>query len=358
MSKISLIIFLLYLIPNPIFSGACDNIYDLSNTNCYNDVIKFDHDKFRAGHSCTNNQKNVIVEFSLNPGESNLRLLYGLKENGRYYFQGEPVYIEINTKNCVDCDNHKYRGRFESRNLFVSLNSDTSKSKQYLFSMSSYYSLAELIDVDLDNTINNNISFLAWNMTKFFGLTHSIFSYEFSLFEIEKNNTYIAAFIESAGYYSDGQEYSNTVTLKKFQFDNFAKNNHRTLLKQATVSDTYDGRDVSAFRLDDSKLIVFLFVSRIDDNNGNYKANFYDDDLNYKFQVSIWDNIPLWVGQGIFYKGISIKGDYAAFAFYLKDENNERRLIFRYVKYNSILMIIIFMQQIIEKIFNQMGFIN
>jgi hypothetical protein len=108
MSKIFLIIFAIFLTLNPILCGVCDNIYDLSNTNCYNDVIKFDHDKFRAGHACTNNNGDMIVEFSLNPGESKKRLFYGLKKNGRYYFPGEPVYKQIDDIVCQNCDDDKF----------------------------------------------------------------------------------------------------------------------------------------------------------------------------------------------------------------------------------------------------------
>ena len=72
----------------------------------------------------------VIVEFSLDIGESSSRLFYGLKKNGRYYFEGEPVFKEIDYTQCVDCDNgSKYKGRFESRNLLVSLEGDSTKSK-------------------------------------------------------------------------------------------------------------------------------------------------------------------------------------------------------------------------------------
>ena len=149
------------------------------------------------------------MEFSLNDGESSKRLFYGLNKNGRYYFPGEPVYKQINSMTCQDCDSNNYRGRFESRNLLVNVGSET---KQYLFSMSSYYSLVELIDFE------NGFNYLTWNMSKFFSLTRPIFSYEFSLFEIGTSKTYISAFIESAGFKEDPndnnklKEYSNSIT--------------------------------------------------------------------------------------------------------------------------------------------------
>jgi hypothetical protein len=76
--------------------------------------------------------------------------------------------------------------------------------------MSSYYALAELIDIDKPN----NINYYAWNTTKFFELTRPIFSLEFSLFEIGETKTYIAAFIESAGTKKNSEKkVKNTVKL-------------------------------------------------------------------------------------------------------------------------------------------------
>ena len=159
-----------------------------------------------------------MIESSSFPSQLK-RLFYGLKKNGRYYFPGEPVYKEINLTNCVDWGNTKYRGRFESRNLLVSLKDDIDKEKQYLFSMSSFYSVSELIDID----DVENLTYFILDTIKFFDINRKIFSYEYSLFEIENSNTSISAFIESAGE-TGGNEYSNTVTIKKFQFKSFNSN--------------------------------------------------------------------------------------------------------------------------------------
>ena len=69
----------------------------LTNKNCYNDVITFNDDKWRSGHAVTNKYGDLIVEFSLNPGESFKRLFYGLNKYGRYYFPGEKALKQIIT---------------------------------------------------------------------------------------------------------------------------------------------------------------------------------------------------------------------------------------------------------------------
>ena len=92
-----------------------------------------------------------------------------MKPNGRYYFPDESGTKIIEEMACEGCDAN-YKGRFESRNLFVSLKDDSSKSKQYLFSMSSFHSLTELHDIENDQ-------YFAWNTTYFFGLEKQIFSF-------------------------------------------------------------------------------------------------------------------------------------------------------------------------------------
>ena len=159
--KLFIFIFPFLLSNNLICCDGCEKNSDLTDkTNCFNDVITFDHKHWRAGHAATNKKGEVIVEFSPNEETSTSRLYYGLKKNGRYYFPGEPVYKQVDEMLCQDCTDN-YRGRYESRVLFVSLDDDTQKEKQYFFSMSSYHSLVELFDIE-------NFTYYAWNTLKFF----------------------------------------------------------------------------------------------------------------------------------------------------------------------------------------------
>ena len=327
--KLFLFVLQLFFLFNIIFCEGCHNIINLLDKSCFNDVITFNHSYWRAGHACTNNKGEVIVEFSTDPGESKKRLFYGLNKRGRYYFPGEPVFKEIDDMQCQDCENDIYKGRFESRNLLVHLKDDSSREKQYLFSMSSYFSLVELIDID----DRYNFSYFSWNVTKYFQLKQPIFTFEYSLFEIGNDRTYIVAFGESAGKNANNDEFGNTTTIMKFQFDSFESTSHRTILKSETLNNTYDGRSVSAFRLSSSDVIVLLYVEKTGENTGNYIARVYDTDLNHIKSYGIWNGVSnLWVGYGIFVKGIWIKDDYAAFAFFI-DGNSQTSLKIRVVKY-------------------------
>ena len=334
--KIRLFIFIFQILLqiDLISCGNCKNIHNLLDISCYNDLIIFNGSNWRAGHACTNKDKITIVEFSLNDEESDKRLFYGLKENGRYYFTEGLKKIDSMVCHSNDCGN--YKGRFESRNLFVSLNNDP--ETQYLFSMSSYKSLVELIKL---NNVNDIDSYYAWNTLTYFNLSLPIFSFEFSLFEIGNSNTYIAAFVESAGKKLDEnneyKEFSNTTTILKFQLDNFAQNGYRTINQKQILYDSYNGRVVSAFRLEDSHLIVLVYVRADTDNKkGKYITKFYNENLeDQNFEDTIYnDVVNLWLGFGIFVKGISVKGDYAAFALYY-DGNNQKSLYFLFSKYES-----------------------
>ena len=304
-------------------NGDCKNIESLLNTKCYNDLITFNHDTWRAGHPITNNKGELFIEFSTNPKESKKRLFYALNTKGRYYFPGEPVFKLIDDIKCQNCNNNKYKGRFESRNLFVSLNDNPSKSKQYFFSMSSYNSTVELHDIE-------NNKYFAWDTIKFFGFDAAIFSYEYSLFEIQNSNTYIIAVVESAGYVNSN-EFANKYTLRKFQFGSFSSNAY-VQLKGIKTSNKYDDRVISAFYLNkgSTKLIVLFFLKL----NVGYDCLFYDENLNYKNHTKFSDVSNIWDGWGLFNKAIHIKDDYAAFVYYTNG-NSQTSLKFRFMKYKA-----------------------
>ena len=74
--KILLFILIVHILLqiNLISCDGCKNVHNITIKSCYNDVITFNHSKWRSGHACTNNNGDLIIEFSLNPGESSGRL--------------------------------------------------------------------------------------------------------------------------------------------------------------------------------------------------------------------------------------------------------------------------------------------
>ena len=132
-----------------------------------NNILVFDSKKYRSGNLAINSKGDMIAEYS----RENYRLFYGLDKDGLYYFTDKDNN-EIHTKeiNITNSDRTVF-GRYESKNLFISLKDYINNNKQYLFSTSSYQSVTELYD--LEDLENNKIK-----TTQNF-LEYEIFSYQY-----------------------------------------------------------------------------------------------------------------------------------------------------------------------------------
>ena len=82
------------------FNKKCAKNTLITNTTCFNDVLKFENKYYRAGHFVTYKNGDMIAEFSDDNGSSDgfSRLFYGLKKNGRYYFPNNSPTYEIKNK--------------------------------------------------------------------------------------------------------------------------------------------------------------------------------------------------------------------------------------------------------------------
>ena len=200
-----------FLLINQINFINCENIIDITDIYFLNNVITLNHNSWRAGHGVSNKNGDFIMEFSTNHAESSSRLFFGLKKDGTYFYPEVPFFKEIHSMTCSNCaGTFTNNGRFYSLNIFLSLIDDETKSKQYLFSMSSDYLLTELIDIE------NDFSYYAWSSGTFFDYT-APWGYQYSLFEIGNTNTYITVFPETGG----------SIVIEKFHFEQFDVNSNR-----------------------------------------------------------------------------------------------------------------------------------
>ena len=256
------------------------------------------------------------------------RLFYGIKKNGRYFFPGEPVYREIDITDKNTTSNTDNLGRFESYNLFIHTQKEEEKDKQYLFSISSYESLVELHDIESGeyHTVQ----------TKTFYNERRIFSYQYSIFEIEKSNTFLLAVVLSCGNKtvdSKQKEFSSTNMIKKFQFNGFNSNNMYNELASKISPNNYNVRVISAIRIDPAEVICLLFV----DSDKNLVIDFYNDDLVYqnkKYSICELLHLESEDGFGHFVKLLYLKDYYAVLA-YFTDYWTTSSFKFRIVKYNN-----------------------
>ena len=239
---------------------------------------------------------------------------FGLDPNGRGHFNDTTNKIIEDIGKAYYWEDHKQcttDGRYESKNRLVKLKDETSDSaKEYIFSVSSYHSLAELHDID-----NNN--FNTWLAIKFLGGPDEwryVFSYQFSLLHYIESNTniYYAAYVQYKGTHDDGKAYSVSYSLSKFTFNSLTDRS----VSYKEISDNFDNRIVSAFIMPVyNKLMVFYFRD----------TTKYTDKGQVQLGKYTWELVGFtWNSNSPSIKAFADVGDknYVELDFFMMDENN------------------------------------
>ena len=321
-----IILFIMQInICNLAFLSSCPKSSSLNNNTCFNDIIKINKKKYRAGYILTNKYNETFIEYSDDsPGDT--RLFYSLKENGRGYYFNDTV-----TKELLLTSNDYYNGthiigRYECINEFVYLKTDSNKEKQYLFSISSFLSLTEIHDIE-------NNSYKQWITTDFLGITNKhryIFSYRFSLLEL--NNVYFCVYVQYEGTNEKDEDYSVSYTITKFQFKKDNNNEIQVERLGDSVEDNimYDNRIVSAFLVTKYNIFVVCYVKR---ENEKISLKYYDYDLKEINEWCIETISNPQPGYGAFFKAINCQYEYAGLMYYTDGDNGKSlKLKFIYIK--------------------------
>ena len=319
-----LFIFLIKIALSATNTCKSENNKQLSNTDCFTDIIKFDQDCYRAGHAIVTKNNELLIEFSLD-SDNSIRLFYGLKDNGRNYFDDDS-FIKI-----IDVGDHEgVKNRYESMNRLVKINNGTNNEKEYILSISTYRTIMELYDIDTFTVaIKNSIRYLG----------HQIFSFQFQTLEATLNNEYVyfCAFSHKDNYEENGllygQEEGSKTTLVRFKFSSHDFDS--TQVTSVMIEDTkLNDRVISTFIIDELSYIGVILLKHYD-NVYKYMIFFYDFDLNkkkvtdngyikfYDFSVS-----NLVGGVGVYFKAIYLTNYYLAF-IYSNDVSDTESLKFR-----------------------------
>ena len=134
---------LIYCTEEQFSTQDCSKNNSIIKTQWLNNIVVFNNYSFRFGSFAINSKGDMIFECSVEENNG-IRLFYGLKKDGSYFFKNEngeriPTKIIIIKDNC---NNFFYR--YESSNIFISIN----ENKECLLSISLYTGNAEIYDFE------------------------------------------------------------------------------------------------------------------------------------------------------------------------------------------------------------------
>ena len=253
--------------------------------------VEFTSQHYRAGSFAFNKNKDMIIEYSY----KNYRLFFGLKQNGKCYFKDNEKETYIREKYIEYIDG----GRYEVKNIFVSLKNDT--NIQYLFN-TGYFSITEI-----HNLITNETKTMK---TKNY-FNDEIYTYKCPMLALDDTNEYFII------YLSDSTKYC---IIKKLLFSDFELNNKQINMTTKILTNKKHFT-VGGFLMN-KKIVVFYL-----NNSEYYCINIY----NSSNLDIIVDNINIEKGvcysyNGIFFKGLHLKNELMAFIYYKKMNGNSLEL--------------------------------
>ena len=285
------------------YNESCKTGNSISNIECFNNIIKFSDKNYRAGSFAENKNGDIVIEYSAD----NSRLFYGLRNDGKYFFNNESSIKVI--ENIGNDDGMPYR--YESKNIFVSLENDIKKDNQYLLSISSNQTLSEL-----HNFSNNRYTI---RKTKNF-IGNEIYPPQFSLLgtQIENKNIYFCIYIHLNGVGS------NLYTIKKFGLTEFNLTSYHDI-QNLQLNDNLNNTMQSCLIIDEEKIILIFYIKI----KQRLSVSYFDFNLNPKGQgQEIYQLSNIYPGTGIFFKSIYLNNNIIALIFF-KDGDQGNSLSLR-----------------------------
>ena len=303
--------------------NPCDNYQCyLSNSECFNNILYFDHKQDLSNNFAINKKGEMILElyeYYDYDGMFTSRLFYGLTKDGKYFFSNQSSYvyelnIDINEEIFDYYSYYNIYSSYNSLNLFVSIKNADNKDNQYLFSINSYYSIVQMYKLNKEN-----ISYIIWNFNNFFNLDEDayFFPYEYSIFELSRELTYIITFIPKIKVY---EELCKVNFIKKFRFKSFDKSAFEEI-KSINYEQFLNHTILSSFLMDDLGILGIISYLEIEENVSSdsiyfrFVINFYTFDLralpNIKNKELFSKSSFYFQGDNgnVFYKSICLKNN-------------------------------------------------
>ena len=292
---------------------------DIIKTQWLSSIIRFDDNKYRYGSIAVNSEGDMIAEFSTEENNGK-RLFYGLKQDGNYFFKNSdgsetPTKIEIIQKN------NDYPIRYESENIFISLN-NTEDSNEYLMSSSIYEGNVELFDFE-----SNTKSFV--ETKKFTG--YLIYSYSNQILKLNDNDDKKKYLFILVGQRKNDLSYQHFYLV--LQIYSFSKKtigiNDGYKIEKSIEKPVNSARAVSGYTTDSNLIVIFYYDSE-------FKIIAFNYTLDILFDKPLLNSAgSINGGTGIFLKCISLKGDLGVFAYYFGENDNDPQIKLEKIKDND-----------------------
>ena len=293
---------LIYCSDNEFEKGICSINNQIIKVQWLNNIIIFNEKKYRYCNFAINSKGDLIAEFSTEE-ENGIRLFYGLQQNGLFFFK-DLENKETPIKNFTVIDNNIYPIRYESSNIFISIN-NSSYPEEYLISISLYYGYTEFFNFE------GNEEILIIKTLDFTG--YNIYSSVSKIIELNNNSNEKEYLFIFSGREKTNMEFKDFfVVLQKYNFyiDNESSIVRYSISKKLAISTTCS-RAISGYIMNSSNLIVLFYL------NYGFKIRIFDKELKIKKekQISSYGNIDGNIG--IFLKCIYIKKNLGAFIYYI-----------------------------------------
>ena len=245
-------------------------------------ILIFNSSHYISGHAAFTSNGDMIIDYSY----ENKRLFYGLKKNGKNYFDENEGSNSTKMITVGEIDDECY----QARNIFISLN-NSDENKQYLFSISSKSNTIELFDLERNEYhIKKSSNLLGYNLN----------CNSFSLISLHNTKQYLI------GYLTGSSSFIKIISFSDFQLNNNIVNS----IQQTMI--TTDSKAINCFLMNDKIILFYLFQP-------NYQIDIYNLDLTtvaVKIDISVMSYTNSKI---LFFKGLHLTNDILAFIYSFQD---------------------------------------
>ena len=286
-------------------SEICSIENEIIKTQWLNNFIIFDEYRYRFSNMAINKKEDLIFETS-SEELNGVRLFFGLKKNGRYYFKNNNNE-KIPTKKIIVLDD-KNEGamRYESNLFFIKIkNGKFEENKEFLVSISLFYGFIELFDLEEENNPISTIPAVDFN-------NYVIYAKVCSIIELN-NKEYLYIF---NGKPKDG--WDDFIVIKKYIFYDINLNSDNTQNIPTKVIRAAFSRNANAFKTDSNQIILFYV-----NIENKYKIEALNEKLETMYE-KYFKQIPssCHMGNEYFNKCIHLRDNIGIFIYYLNHDDN------------------------------------